>query len=46
VTARVALERILRTSVVHPAGEAEPTADPHWNEFKTLPLRLETRLDA
>ena len=45
VTARVTMERILRSAIVHPAGEAKTAADPDWNEFKTLPLRLEARTD-
>jgi len=44
VTARVTMERVLRSAVITPAGEAEPAVDPDWNEFKSLPLRLEARI--
>ena len=44
VTARVTMERVLRSAVITPAGEAEPSVDPDWNEFKSLPLRLEARI--
>lgn len=46
VTARVTMERVLRSALVYPAGEAEPAVDPDWNEFKALPLRLEARADS
>jgi len=46
VTARVTMERVLRSAVVHSAGEAEPAVDPDWNEFKTLPLKFELRTDS
>jgi cytochrome P450 len=46
VTARVTMERVLKSAVVYPAGEAEPKVDPDWNEFKALPLGFEVRTDS
>ena len=43
VTARVTMERVLKSVVITPAGEAETAVDPDWNEFKALPLRMEAR---
>ncbi|MBV8978152.1 MAG: cytochrome P450 [Alphaproteobacteria bacterium] len=40
VTARVAIERILGNAIIHCAGDAQPAADPDWNEYKSLPLKL------
>jgi cytochrome P450 len=41
--ARVLIERLLRDFVVVPAGEARLRPSLDWNEFESLPIRLERR---